>query len=370
MTRLPDVDDTLAVVARVASAPTAPYHEHRVLRAIATELDAVGIERSTDEYGQIHARVRSGTAAHALALVAHTDHPAFEVIEARGREGRARIVGGFYARFFADDVPVLVCDDQDGTPFPGVLDDLVLAPDVPHNSLGHLRIRAERELAVGQWAVLDLPAFERRGDELHFRSADDLALCAVAILTLDALRGDERPHDVRAIFTRAEEPGLYGARLVAEEGLLPRDVMVVSLEASRALPQARAGGGPVVRPGDVNNTFSNDAERFLRVARERLAQERIATQRALLTGGTCESSAFVRLGWTTTAIALPNVNYHNQSDERPSFVPEVVRLSDLRGAVALLVEAATAAGADIDESWWPDVRTVPRAIRELLKQRP
>jgi endoglucanase len=313
--------------------------------------------------------VRSGTAAHALALVAHTDHPAFEVIEARGREGRARVVGGFYARCFANDVPVLVCDDGEAEPFHAVLDDLVLAPDVPHNSLGHLRIRAERDLAAGQWAVLDLPAFERRGDELHLRAADDLALCAVAILTLAALRDDPRPHDVRAVFTRGEEPGLYGARLVAEDGLLPRDTIVVSLEASRALPHARAGAGPVVRPGDVYNTFSNDAERFLRVARERLADDRIATQRALLTGGTCESSAFVRLGWTTTAIALPNVNYHNQSEELTHFVPEIVRLADLRGAVALLVEAATAAGADADESWWPDVRSVPPDIRERLRRR-
>ena len=369
MARLPDVDDTLATVARIAAPPTAPYHEHRVLRAIASELDTLGIERSTDAYGQIHARTHGGNAAHSLALVAHTDHPAFEVIEARGREGRARVLGGFYARYLAAEVPVLVCDDGDSEPFQAVLDDLVLAPDVPHNSLGHLRIRAARDLAVGQWAALDLPAFERRGDELHLRAADDLALCAVAILVLAALRADPRPHDVRAIFTRGEEPGLYGARLVAEDGLLPRDVIVVSLEASRALAHARAGAGPVVRPGDVYNTFSNDAERFLRVARERLADERIATQRALLTGGTCESSAFVRLGWTTTAIALPNVNYHNQSEETVRFVPEIVRVSDLRGAVALLVEAAAAAGSDTDESWWPDVRAVPPHIRDLLKRR-
>lgn len=369
MARLPDVDDTLATLGRIASPPTAPYHEYRVLRAVANELDALGIERSTDPYEQIHARVRSGAGAHALALVAHTDHPAFEIVEARGREGRARIVGGLSARCFASPVAVLVCDDGDAEPFAAMLDELVLEPDLTHNSLGHLRIRADRELALGQWAVLDLPAFERRGDELHLRAADDLALCAVAILALAALRDDPRPHDVRAVFTRGEEPGLYGARLVAEDGLLPRDAIVVSLEASRALPHARAGAGPVVRPGDLNNTFSNEAERFLRVARERLSDDRIATQRALLTGGTCESSAFVRLGWTTTAMALPNVNYHNQSDELAHFVPEVVRLSDLRGAVALLVEAAAAAGSDTDESWWPDVRSVPAQIRDLLRRR-
>src|SRR5512141_2517111 len=111
MTRLPDIDDTLATVGRIASAPTAPYHEHRVMRVIAAELAARGIEPATDLYGQLHAHPRSGTAAHSFALVAHTDHPAFDVIQATGRTGRARILGGFYARSFARAGRVLVCDD-------------------------------------------------------------------------------------------------------------------------------------------------------------------------------------------------------------------------------------------------------------------
>jgi len=369
MTRLPDADVALRAVEHIASAPTAPYHEHRAMRAIAAELAALAIPFEQDPYGQIHARVRSGTAARSLALLAHTDHPGFDVVSADGRDGRARILGGFHARLLARDVRVLVCDDGASEPFVATLDDYTTAVDVRNNSLGHCRIRAEHALAIGQWATLDLPAFEARGDELHLRAADDLALCAVAVLTLAALRDDPRPHDVRAVFTRAEETGLYGARLIAEDGLLPRESIIVSLEASRALPNARPAGGPVVRPGDVYNTFSNDGERFLRVGRERLADAGIPTQRALLTGGTCESSAFVRMGWTTTAIALPNVNYHNQSDEHDRFVPEIVRLSDLRGAVALLVEAAAAAGSDEDESWWPDVRKVPSEMRERMRRR-
>jgi hypothetical protein len=37
--------------------------------------------------------------------------------------------------------------------------------------------------------------------------------------------------------------------------------------------------------------------------------------------------------------------------------------------VALLVEAAAAAGVDAEESWWPDVKVVPRQIRDLLRIR-
>ena len=369
MARLPAADATLATVERIASAPTAPYHEHRAMRAIAAELETLGIPTETDGYAQVHTRVHAGAAAHPLALLAHTDHPAFDIIRASGREGRARVLGGFFARNLAREVRVRVCDDEGAAPFEAVLDDFVPSIDVANNSPGHCRIRAERTIAVGQWAVLDLPGFEAHGDDLYLGAADDPALCAVVVLTLAALRDDARPHDVHAVFTRAEETGLYGARLVAEDGLVPRDAIVVSLEASRALPQARPGAGVVVRPGDLYNTFSNDGERYLRVARERLADAGIPTQRALLTGGTCESSAFVRLGWTTTGIALPNVNYHNMTEEHDRFVPEIVRLSDLRGAVALLVEAATAAGSDVDESWWPDVRVVPPDMRALLRRR-
>jgi endoglucanase len=369
MARLPDIDATLATIERVASAPTAPYHEFRALRAIRRELEQSGLEVHEDAYGQVSARVTRGDAKRALALIAHTDHPAFEVTEARGREGRARILGGLYGEFFTSSVPVVVHDDGDGAPFAATLDDYVPAPDAVHNSPGHCRIRADRELRAGHWAVMDLPPFAVSGDELRLRAADDLALCAVVVLVLAALRDDPRPHDVRAVFTRGEETGLFGARLVAEDGLLPRDVVVVSLEASRALAHAAPGRGVVVRAGDVYNTFDNDAERFLRVAREDLTAAGIATQRALLTGGTCESSAFVRLGWSATAVAVANVNYHNQGEHSQSFTPEIVRLSDLRSAVALLVEAAAAAGVDAEESWWPDVRVVPNQIRDLLRRR-
>src|SRR6266850_1550384 len=275
---LPDIDTTLATIKSVASAPTAPYHEFRALRAIRRELERNGITAHEDPYGQVTTHVSRGNAKRALALVAHTDHPAFEITEAHGREGRARILGGLYAEFFASPVPVLVYDDADAEPFAATLDDYTPAADAVNNSPGHCRIRGVAELRAGQWAVMDLPPFVVSGDELQLRAADDLALCAVVVLVLAALR-------------------------------------------------------------------------------------------ALLTGGTCESSAFVRLGWSATAIAVPNVNYHNQSDASRAFVPEIVRLSDLRSAVALLVEAAAAAGIDAEESWWPDVRVVPRQIRDILRVR-
>ena len=365
MPRSLDADEVLAVLQRVASPPTAPYHEWVVLDAIRAELERGSIAAHVDPYGQVHARVARGTAKRALVFAAHTDHPAFEVIEARGRLGKVRVLGGFRQRLFPKMVAVTVHADGGEGSFPGTLSDPENVVDPLHNSTNTCRIDAERTLEVGQFAMLDLPPVQIAGDEIRMRAADDLAGCALIVCALLALRDEPRPHDVHAVFTRAEETGLYGARLAAEDELVPRDAYIVSVEASRAMPGAESGKGIVVRAGDLHNTFSNEAERYLRVARERLAERGAATQRALLTGGTCEASAFVRLGWTATGIALPNVNYHNAGPDG-GFAPEIVRLMDLLSGIALAAEAAVAAGEDADESWWPDVRVVPSVIRELL----
>ncbi len=368
MSRSLDPDQVLAVLQRIAASPTAPYHEWAVLDAIRAELEMAGIATRTDAFGQVHARVSAGAAKRALIFAAHTDHPAFEVIEASGRTGKARVLGGFRQRVFPPDVAVTVHADANDVSFAAILTDPSTDIEPLHNSTTVCRIRADRPLAVGQFAMLALPAADVAGDEIRMRAADDLAGCALIVLMLLGLRDEPAPHDVHAIFTRAEETGLYGARLAAEDELLPRGAYIVSVEASRALPGAEAGRGIVVRAGDFHNTFSNEAERYLRVARERLAERGIPAQRALLIGGTCEASSFVRLGWTATGIALPNINYHNAGSDG-GFAPEIVRLTDLLSGIALGIEASLAAGEDADEAWWPDVRVTPAEIRDLLMRK-
>jgi endoglucanase len=359
-----DADAVLATL-RALGVPTAPYHEHRALAAIRSELDRAGIGTHIDPYGQLFARVRRGR-ARTVVLVAHTDHPAFEVVSADGAAGKVRVLGGFRGGMLDGSVRVRVYDDSGAGPIPAVIDGFEPAPDPLNNSLGRMRIRADAPIAAGQWAVLDLPSFELEGEEARMGAADDLSGCALIVSALTELARGDGPVDAMGLFTRAEETGLYGARIVAEDGALARDAIVISVEASRALPQAPAGGGPVVRAGDLYNTFTNDAERYLRVAAERLAASGLATQRALLTGGTCEASTFVVHGFATTAMALPNVNYHNLGpDERPA--PEIVRLDDLRSGIALAVEAVRAATEDARERWWDTVGLVPAEIRTRLR---
>ena len=365
--RLPDERAVVAMLERVASPPTVPYHEWRALDAIAAELRTLGLAVEADRYGQLftHLANRSGPSAkRSLVFVAHTDHPGFEIVEANGSRGLARFRGGIDPAYFRASFPLIVHRDGTGGGHPAQGVNYVSDPVLPDWSAGYCEIRAERDLAVGDWAVLDMPAFERRGPELHLRSADDLAGCALIIAMLDALRDETRPFDVHGVFTRAEESGLFGARLIAEDERIPKDAYVVSVEASNSR-YAPAGAGIVVRAGDYHNTFSNEAERYLRVAQERIATRGIAAQRRLLVGGTCEASAFVRLGWVATGIALPNTGYHN-AGAAGRLVPEMIRIDDVLSGIALSAEAAVAAGEDAGESWWPDVRVVPADIRERL----
>ena len=365
LSRLRDADAVLATIRAIVTAPTAPYHEARALAAIVGELERDGIDVRLDGYGQVHARVRRGTARPAV-MVAHTDHPAFEVVSAHGHEGSVRVLGGFRGNVLDVPVQVQLYDDHGGGPWPATLDRFVADLDPVHNSKGRLRIRSGAPLAPGQWTVVDLPGLEADGDELRMRAADDLAGCALIVSALLDAASASFPVDVTGIFTRAEETGLYGARLVAEDGAIPKDAVVISVEASRALPHVPAGRGIVLRVGDLNNTFTNDAERYLRVAAERLTRDGVAVQRALLDGGTCEASTFVVQGWATTALALPNVNYHNRGpDDR--FAPEIVRLSDVRSGIALLVEGLRALAEDARETWWAHAGPVPDEVKAILR---
>lgn len=362
---LPDEALALRLLREIASLPTAPYHEDAPRAAVRAELARLGLPTRVDRYGNVLAEARRGVPEHALALVAHLDHPALEVVAAAGRSGRARIRGGFLSRDFRAPVRVLV-QRRDGV-VRATASDLVREEERPDSSPGHVRLDAEADLRVGDWAILDLPAFEREGDEVRIAAADDLAGCALILAALHLLAPEPRPHRVLALFTRAEEPGLFGARLAIEEGLVPRDAIVVSLEASRALPGAEPRRGPVIRVGDLHHTFDDLAESYLRVARERLAAllPPVLAQRQLMYGGTCEGSAFLDAGYRTTAVALPIRNYHNYGPDGPA--PEVVSLADFRAGALLLAEAAVAAGEDAREAYRVDTGPVPEDIKRRLE---
>ena len=216
--------------------------------------------------------------------------------------------------------------------------------------------------------VFDLVDFELDGEHIRMRAVDDLAGCGSILAALARLNaGDAPPGDVYGVFTRAEEVGLIGARLMAEAGTLPPETLVISAESSRVLPGAEMGEGPVIRVGDAGFTFTADAEAILIRARETLKEKDsgFKCQRQLMSGGTCEASAFAVFGYQTTGIAFPLGNYHNGAPEG-RIEAEYIHIDDYLGGVDLLTEAALRVSDRADTAFRRRLREVPADMRQRM----
>ncbi|MDM7916163.1 MAG: M1 family aminopeptidase, partial [Candidatus Eisenbacteria bacterium] len=175
-------------------------------------------------------------------------------------------------------------------------------------------------------------------------------------------QAEERPPvEVWGVFTRAEEEGLLGACILAEEGTLSKETAIVSLETSKELPCGRMGMGPIVRVGDRRSVFDPGISRALQETADALTKDAndakgakaakaakgFRYQRGLMDGGVCEATAFQAFGYAAGALALPLGNYHNMGAEN-RIAPEVVHRDDLWNLCRLLAPSAVKIAAASD----------------------
>ena len=246
-------DQALDFLSRLGSNPATAFWEDGVAATVKAILTEIGLGYQQDDFGNIIAKVAgTDSTANQLAIVAHMDHPGFEITASHPNGYIATAMGGVPPSSFEASVPVQVLL-PDGTRISGTTagkhgDDkdrqLVIKLDQPQD--------LEPPVSV----VFDLVDFELDGEHIRMRAVDDLAGCASILAVLSQLTaGDTPPGDVYGVFTRAEEVGLVGARLMAEVGTLPPETLVISVESSRTLPGAEMGEGPVIRVGDAGFTF-------------------------------------------------------------------------------------------------------------------
>jgi len=204
------------------------------------------------------------------------------------------------------------------------------------------------------------------------RALDDLAGCGSILSAIERLAQDKATADVYAVFTRAEEGGLFGARLMAEAGTLPEKTLVVSVESSPVIPGVAQGDGPVIRTGDRAYTFDGDAEQVLIAARDSIMERDtdFRSQRQLMSGGMCEATAFAAFGYQVTGVAFPLGNYHNATtsiqDPDGGVGAEYIRLADYLGGVELIAEAAVSVAKRSDSRIRRYVREIPEDIRQRM----
>src|SRR5262249_32846900 len=118
-----------------------------------------------------------------------------------------------------------------------------------------------------------------------------------------------------------------------------------------------------LRAGDRTSIFDSAATRYLTEVAHGLAKKdkTFHFQRALMSGGTCEATAYQEFGFQTAAVCIALGNYHNCAPDSKS-AAEFVSLSDACGMVALLVEAARQMPA------YPSlVSKLPRELNGLLR---
>ena len=366
----------LDILRDLGALPAVPFHERGPARYIEAALQRLPVDVHRDSYGNIiaHYAKRADAGRRPIAFVAHMDHPGFETIEAAGDGVVARALGGVPDASLTRPTPVLVLPEgsepvqAETRPFDGP------TQEGSSDRLVTIQPRQPARIPPSTPVVFDLPGFELDGGTIRMRALDDLAGCAAILASLERLVEDEADTDLYAVFTRAEEVGLFGARLAASEETLPRETVVVSVESSPVIPGVAQGDGPVVRTGDARTTFDDQAEQLLRGAAARLKERGrgFSSQRQLMSGGVCEATAFAAAGYSVTGIAFPLGSYHNATtritDPESGVGSEYIELSDFLGGVDLIAEAARGAAAGGGPPTSPRAMPhVPDEVRDRLQ---
>ena len=367
MTTDANTNRTLDFLARLGAQPAIAFHENGVATAVRGALTEIGVSWRTDNFGNIIARIPGSDCdgVPPIAFMAHMDHPGFEIVGRDGDNLIGKASGGIPPGAFAPGVPLQVI-----LPAGRRIAAETIGPhgdERQREAQIRLTEATPEDIPIPSPAVFDLPDFSVEDDHIVMRAADDLAGGGCILSALASLQNDPPAGDVYGVFTRAEEVGLVGARLLAEARTLPMDTLVVSLESSRTLPGAEIGSGPVIRVGDAGSTFNSEAETALIRAREMLtaSNPEFRCQRQLMSGGVCEASAFNAWGYRSTGMAFPLGNYHNGAEDG-TIAAEYIHRDDYLNGAALITEAARQVSMRWDTAFSRRIRQVPDAMRARL----
>ncbi len=320
------------ILEQLARQPTTSYHEERVAAEATAIAKGFGARVRRDRHGNLRISPPSPRTGTPIWLVAHMDHPGVEIVGKR----QAVLLGGLAPvyfrrgtrlRFYHRGEPV----EARVRRYSGTTYRFALAPSPEVDRLRR-----------GDMGVFELEDFAVRGGLVHARQLDDLAGSSVSLAAMERACRNRRMN-LHALLTRAEEEGFVGTLAAIKDEEIPRNAVIVNVEASKAIPGVEIGGGPVIRVGDRRKSFDPHAESLLLAARAKLPKSK-PVQRWLMSGGTCEATPWGLHGWQATGVAIPLGNYHNQGP-RNHLEPEIVSVKDLATAVDLIELAARDARA-------------------------
>lgn len=365
--------------------PAAPFREQHVSRCVTAHLAQAGVPHFIDPVGNLVVGVASEVAYRRLlnkrttakdepvrVFIAHMDHPGFHGLKWLGPNRLAvKWHGGSPLKHLTGARLWLANDEAEitGTTVQASLAKPKLLAKGWAMDTAEVRFTTAdgiplAERFVGRRAKGLFGSFAFRahcwisGQRLYTRAADDLVGVFAIVSTAIDLHRRNPDAPFIGLLTRAEEVGFVGAVQHFELGWLnaaKRPVLCVSLEASRTLPGAHVGKGPVVRLGDRRTTFESGALQVLSDLAQKVLPN--AHQRRLMDGGACEATAATAWGLPTVGITLPLGNYHNQGFEggmdclkAEGPAPEFVHLRDIAGELTLC-KALMAPGLAWADPW-------------------
>jgi len=348
------------IAERLMRHPSVPFHEH----AVRAEVEAIcrenKLEFKRDKFGNVIVRLRTAK-TRPFVLAAHMDHPGFEIVkQLSAKSWLAKFLGGVPDEFFRAGVPVRLMPQGVAAKLgrrPGKAKEFELcmtqrvrsrpnAGSTSPSPIGWERagVRVQVHDDANEnpsFAVWELEDFAVQNGRIHGRGCDDLIGVAAILATLIQLERSRARVHVIGVIARAEEIGFLGAMAVAAGNALPKNSLVVSLETSRELPGVKMEQGVILRVGDRTSIFDSQAMRFLAevAAQLKAKNKKFQFQRALMSGGTCEATAYQEFGFQTAAVCVALGNYHNCAPGK-RIAAEFVSRSDALSMVELLAAAA------------------------------
>lgn len=349
----------LGLLKEILQQPSAPFREIHVITCVTKHLDKAGIPyffdpsrnlvigiKNKQDYLEL---VQKNTKEPVRVFIAHMDHPGFHGV--RWISKNLLLIkwhGGSPTRHLSGS-KVWVTNNH-GDRIEGHLCNISLHPSNLSIDTANVRFKKlpDDYKKIKARSLFGGFAFRSHawvsGNRLYTRAADDLVgVFSILSTAIELFRKNKKEVPFIGLLTRAEEVGFVGAVRHLELGWLGkarRPVVCVSLEASRNLPGAEIGKGPVVRQGDRRTTFESNALQVLsELAKKILPGQH---QRRVMDGGACEATATTAWGLPTVGITLPLGNYHNQGldggmDCPRAYgpAPEFVHLRDVWGELKL-----------------------------------
>lgn len=334
--------NTSKLISAIFSQGTAPFREDFVLTKISEILEKYKIPYFRDAHANIIAGVnnRQALKQKKIAFMAHTDHPGFHVTKKlSAKDYRAIWYGGGPFATMKNSRLRIYDPVNSQRSYTGRI---LSFPKKGYSREGlpfTFRLDRSADLDNTFFGAFDFPGFRLKKTRAITRAADDLAGVVTILGMLIDIKKKSSSLPV-GIFTRAEEVGYVGCWSLLTHNILPKSLPVVSLEASRTLPCALIGKGPVLRLGDYSTIFNSELSIELWTVAKSLAKNKksFLFQRRLMDGGSCEATALDLFEIKTTGIAVPLGNYHNQGVKGPA--PEIVDIRDVENARTLCTHFA------------------------------